>query len=102
MGKLQDGGTLGKDALYVERSADEDVAANLRAGEFCLILGSRQTGKSSLARHCAWQLEDEGYRCAYLDLNRIGGDNVTPGEWFYDLASMLANQLKLSDDWEPW
>lgn len=102
MGKLQDGGTLGKDALYVERSADADVAELLREGEFCLVLGSRQTGKSSLARRCAWRLESEGWRCAYLDLNRIGGDNVTPEEWFYDLAAILASQLRLSDNWEPW
>jgi len=102
MGKLQDGGTLVKDALYVERSADEEATAILRSGELCLILGSRQTGKSSLALRSARHLAAAGRRCAYLNLNGIGGDNVTPSEWFYDLAAMLASQLRLTHDWEPW
>jgi len=43
------GGTLPHDApSYVERQADRDLLAALRASDYCYVLNARQMGKSSL------------------------------------------------------
>lgn len=58
---------------YVERSFERRVFEDLAAGEWVLLLGPRQHGKSSaLVRVCA-QLNEDGYASAFIDLQRYGG-----------------------------
>src|SRR5262249_47969956 len=96
------GGTLPLSASsYVEREADTDLLANLRAGEFCYVLNSRQMGKSSLMVRTAERLRAEGVRVAGLDLTAIG-PNLSPEQWYDGLLSRLGRQLGLEDELEDF
>ncbi len=63
------GGTMAADApSYVERQADRDLQAALRAGEYCYVLDSRQVGKSSMLIRAMAVLRGEGIRVGSCDL----------------------------------
>ncbi|MGC9526622.1 MAG: AAA-like domain-containing protein [Limnospira sp.] len=93
----QVGGSLQNDALsYVERKADYSLHEALRRGEFCYVLNSRQMGKSSLLVRTRHKLQSEGYRCATLDLTMIGGENITPLQWYKGIIADLRRGFRLS------
>ncbi|NES87233.1 MAG: hypothetical protein F6K10_41250 [Moorea sp. SIO2B7] len=99
MGDLsyQYGGALPLDAkTYVKRQADFDLYRDLKKGDFCYVLNSRQMGKSSLLVRTMKQLTDEGVRCASLDLTLIGTENVSADGWDKALFYELISELKLS------
>ena len=101
----QVGGSLPLDApTYVVRSADRYLYKALRQGKLCYILSARQMGKSSLMVRMMHHLQQEGHRCAVLDMTRIGSDDVTPEQWYKGLAVELWQLLDLADSIRlgPW
>ncbi|BAZ09989.1 WD-40 repeat protein [Calothrix sp. NIES-4071] len=94
--QYQVGGSLGSDApSYVVRQADEDIYNALIAGEFCYVLNSRQTGKSSILVRTKHRLQQQGFQCAFLDMTRVGSKNITPQQWYYGIITELWRGLNL-------
>lgn len=95
---FQCGGTLLDSAVYLERSADRNLPALLLAGDLCYVLAPRQIGKSSLRVRVRHQLEAQGVRCAAIDLTGVGDRHTASEQWYFDLTSRIARQLRLADD----
>ncbi len=94
--QYQVGGSLGGDApSYVVRQADEDIYNALIAGEFCYVLNSRQVGKSSILVRTKHRLQQQGFRCAFLDMTRVGSNNITVQQWYYGIIAELWRGLNL-------
>lgn len=92
----QIGGSLDVDSpTYVVRSADRHLYQAIRLGEFCYTFNARQMGKSSLMVRILKKLNQEGYRCIAIDLTLIGGENVTPDQWYKGLAVELWRRFNL-------
>ncbi|MGK7957106.1 MAG: AAA-like domain-containing protein [Crocosphaera sp.] len=67
---------------YVVRHGDTQLYQALLKGEFSYVLNTRQMGKSSLRVRVKNRLQQEGYRCACLDLTSIGSETTTPIQWY--------------------
>jgi hypothetical protein len=88
--RYQVGGSLGIDTpSYVKRKADEELYQALKRGEFCYVLNTRQMGKSSMMVRAYHLLQQEGYRCTTVDMSCVGGENITPLQWYKGIVSEL-------------
>ena len=92
--KYKVGGTLGaSDPSYIERQADTIFYENLKNGEYCYVLNSRQMGKSSLKVRTIKKLQqEENFICANIDLSSIG-KTVTERQWYESLIFNLKMQF---------
>lgn len=89
------GGTVPANAAsYVERRADTDLLAALLNGDYCFVLNSRQMGKSSLSVRTIGKLAATGVQTAFLDLTRIGAQNVTVEQWYAGLLVETGRELE--------
>lgn len=93
------GGTLPlQSSSYVERNADKALQEALLKGRFCYVLNSRQMGKSSLCVRTMARLEEAGVNCAFVDITKIGGRNVTPEQWYAGLLVEVGRALNLRQE----
>lgn len=88
---------------YIVRQADHALYQGLQNGEFCYVLNSRQMGKSSLRVQTMKRLQQEGVKCASIDMMQIGSD-VTPAEWYGGIVSNLIRVFGLAQyvDFRTW
>ncbi len=88
--EYQVGGSLANNApSYVIRQADTELYDALKSGKFCYVLSSRQMGKSSLLVRMRHLLQQEGFSCTYIDMTRIGSENITPQQWYKGVVTEL-------------
>lgn len=80
-----------RSAFYVERAADRELLDACRGGTLAYLLGSRQSGKSSLLARTLQILIDEGFRCAFVDLTTIASS--ARAELFRGVLDRMAYDL---------
>ena len=95
-------GTLSADApSYIERPADSELFAALERHQFCLVLGPRQMGKSSLMIHAMTRLREQGATFIYVDLQHLG--SATDFErWFVNVLEQIKRTGRLQVNPNDW
>ena len=91
------GGTLPIGELAVVRPEEQQLAAALRAGEFCAVYAPPQSGKSSLALRAAEHLQHQGVRTATLDAFLVllaRKQQPTKAAVYCDFALALQEELR--------
>lgn len=106
--RLKDGGRLGPVHLYVERQADLVLQSALKHGRSCLLLGPRQTGKSSMLARAAAALSGPAFHFVSIDLDEVleqpgmtgprrTAANLAEREFYRELLTQMMAQLHISE-----
>lgn len=74
--RIQTGGPVHHERLYIERPADRALPEALREGALCALFAPRQEGKTSLMFRTLDALVAEGHRCAYVELASLNARTV--------------------------
>jgi WD40 repeat protein len=86
----QVGGVLPPDhPTYVVRPADRKILEKLIAGEYCYLMSSPQTGKSSLVLRTIQALQAKNIACITLNLNKVVNNQITLDEWYDEVLHNL-------------
>jgi len=91
-------------ACYVTRDADATFYTRLSEGDFCHVLASDHTGKTSLMAHTAVRLRSDGVRVAIVDLAQISSRDTADdvGRWYYSIAYRIMRELRIRSDMQTW
>lgn len=95
--RLQAGGTLAADHIYIKRPADTELLNALRNHEYCYVFATRQIGKSSLRLQVQTQLRQLGYRCASISLDKIGTE-ITTEQFCCSFLDEICAELEIEQD----
>lgn len=92
---------------YIERPADEALLRGIRDRQFCYVLASKASGKSSLMARTVRGLRAEGQLVAVVDLAQIGmggerAGGAEAGRWSYSIAYRVLRELRLKVDLQSW
>jgi hypothetical protein len=101
--RLTVGGAVNaRTGVYIVRPSDDEVLALLERGEYCSVLFSRQTGKTSLIKRARARLIEKGYATAEVEVAGMLGSPKDADEWYQGLLDEIARQLRLKVNVTEW
>ena len=99
------GGPLQPDrSCYVERAADAELEAAIRARRLCCVVGARGIGKTSLMHRVVRKLRDSRELAVVVDLVQLGvlAERGSGQGWARAFAERIVRELGIKSDLGGW